>query len=80
MKANQYELRFVNRYFWRTVQQQEVDYVEEYGGSLHGYEFKWNPRKKSRSVHVFSEAYPGSVTGMVTPENFKEFIGGKLSP
>ena len=33
-------------YFWRTTQQQEVDYVEEVNGAFFAYEFKWNERKK----------------------------------
>jgi uncharacterized protein len=77
MKANQYNLRFANRYFWRTLQQQEIDYIEEYGGSLHAYEFKWNPRKKSRLTRTFTHAYPGSSTAVITPDNFEEFITGK---
>ena len=32
-------------YFWRTTQQQEVDYVEEVNGTFFGYEFKWSERK-----------------------------------
>jgi hypothetical protein len=77
MKTNQYDLRYVNRYFWRTLQQQEVDYIEEYGGSLHAYEFKWNPRKKSRQARTFTHAYPGSSTTVITPENFEDFVTGK---
>lgn len=30
-----------NQYFWRTYDGAEVDLVEEYGGKLYGYEFKW---------------------------------------
>jgi predicted AAA+ superfamily ATPase len=77
MKANQYNLRFANRYFWRTLQQQEIDYIEEYGGSLHAYEFKWNPRKKSRLTRTFTHVYPGSSTAVITPDNFEEFVTGK---
>ncbi len=74
MKTNQYNLRFVNRYFWRTVQQQEVDYIEEFDGILHACEFKWNPKKKSRRTKVFARAYPGSILAVVTPENFMDFV------
>lgn len=38
-------LQFPKQYFWRTHDQQELDYLEEADGQLHGYEFKWNPRK-----------------------------------
>ena len=33
MKSNEYRRRWVNSYFWRTKQQQEVDYLEEGGGN-----------------------------------------------
>jgi uncharacterized protein len=77
MKTNQYDLRYANRYFWRTLQQQEVDYIEDYGGVLHAYEFKWNPKKKSHLVRTFTRAYPGSSTAVITPENFEDFATGK---
>jgi predicted AAA+ superfamily ATPase len=74
MKTNHYGLRFANRFFWRTVQQQEVDYLEEYNGVLHAYEFKWNPKRKNRFTRTFTTAYPGSTTAVITPENFEEFV------
>lgn len=35
----------VNQYFWRTYDGAEVDLVEEYGGKLYGYEFKWGSNR-----------------------------------
>ena len=32
-------------YFWRTTQQQEIDYLEERNQGLSAFEFKWNPGK-----------------------------------
>jgi hypothetical protein len=31
----------VKSWFWRTTQQQEIDYIEEYDAKLYAYEFKW---------------------------------------
>jgi len=31
-----------NRYFWRTYDKKEIDYIEERDGVLSGFEFKWN--------------------------------------
>lgn len=45
-KSNNEAGRLVNTYFWRTYDQKEVDYVEEFGGKLNGYEFKWNDKNK----------------------------------
>ena len=74
MKANQYSNRLVNIWFWRTHAQQEIDFIEEYNGKLHAYEFKWNPSKKVHFSKSFLNAYPGSTTMAVTPDNYDEFI------
>jgi uncharacterized protein len=74
MKSLEYHQKFVNRYFWRTHTQQEIDYIEEYGGKLHAYEFKWNPAAKFKIPKTFLEAYPGSEVKVITPGNFHEFI------
>ena len=74
MKRNHYAMQYANRYFWRTRQQQEIDYIEEYGGKLHAYEFKWNPNKKVRFPKTFLNAYPNSETKVITPENYQEFL------
>jgi hypothetical protein len=62
-----------NRYFWRTMQQAEIDYLEERDGLLSAYEFKWQPRRANLPV-AFSRAYPESTFEVVTPENFEDFI------
>jgi hypothetical protein len=41
MKQLEYAQQGVNRYFWRTYDQKEIDYIEEEGGTLQAYEFKW---------------------------------------
>jgi len=62
------------RFFWRTTQQQEIDYIEEIDGKLHAYEFKWSVTKKAAISKTFSRAYPGSEFRIVTPENFEMFL------
>lgn len=74
IKIEQYSDRWVNRYFWRTHQQQEIDYIEEHGGKLYAYEFKWNTHKKYRFPKSFLNAYPQSEVKVITPENYLEFI------
>lgn len=74
MKINHYNLRYGNYMFWRTHTQQEVDFIEDYDGVLHAYEFKWNPRKKTGFPNAFSEAYPNSEMKLITRENYQEFI------
>lgn len=74
MKSNEYYQRWANRYFWRTKQQQEVDYIEEYDGKLHAYEVKWNPKTKARVTKTFTAAYPGSDFNVITPDNIADFL------
>lgn len=37
----------VKQYFWRTSQQQEVDYIEEIEGKLHAYGFTFSEKQKN---------------------------------
>lgn len=63
-----------HRYFWRTHDQKEIDYLEEYGGKLEGYEFKW---KKETFVkpQEFLKTYPQSSISLVNKENLLPFLG-----
>jgi predicted AAA+ superfamily ATPase len=74
LKANNYAERFRRGYFWRTHAQQEIDYVEETGGKLFAYEFKWNPYKKVKFSTTFTDNYQVAETMAVTPVNFMEFL------
>ncbi len=66
----------VRNYFWRTHQQQEIDYLEERNQKLSAFEFKWNPRKiKKQAPKPFREAYPNTPFQSITPENYQEFVG-----
>jgi len=61
-------------YFWRTAGQQEIDYIEESGGIIHGYEFKWSDRSKTRIPKSFILAYPNSKVEIITKKNFTDFL------
>lgn len=63
-----------NRYFWRTYDQKEIDYVEEKGGRLYGYEFKWSTKEKDRPPKQWRTTYKKSRFSLITPENYLEFI------
>jgi predicted AAA+ superfamily ATPase len=73
-KLNVNELIDVKTYFWRTSQKQEIDYIEERQGTLHAFEFKWNPRKRPILSKTFANGYPGSAFKMISPENMHEFL------
>lgn len=74
MKSNEYYHRWVNCYFWRTKQQQEIDYLEERDGTLHAFEIKWNPRAKASLPKTFTEAYTNTDFHVITPENIADFL------
>ncbi|MBW6482482.1 MAG: ATP-binding protein [Vicingaceae bacterium] len=62
-------------YFWRTYQQQEIDWIEEKDGIFYAYEFKWNPKKtKKKFPKTFTDNYKIEKTMVVTPENCNEFL------
>lgn len=74
LKRNRYHQQYCNRYFWRTKQQQEVDYVEESDGKITGFEFKWNPKAKASIPSPFVNAYNAQVH-IITRDNFRSFVG-----
>lgn len=74
LKRNHYHRRYCNRYFWRTKQQQEIDYVEEADGKITGFEFKWNAKAKANIPDSFVKTYNAGVE-IISRENFREFVG-----
>ena len=73
VKQIEYKQSLAHIYFWRTRQQQEVDFVEENSGKIYGYEFKWNNRKKVKLPKTFVEAY-NAESKVVDRKNFREFV------
>jgi predicted AAA+ superfamily ATPase len=72
IKANANQGRGVNAYFWRNYSQKEVDYVEESGGAIHGYEFKLGADRRV-AVKDFTDTYHSDIH-LVTPKNASEFL------
>ena len=75
IKSNEYEGRYAKSYFWRTTQQQEIDYIEEADGQFTVFEMKWNLRKKTTPFPaVFLKTYPVAQEAVITPENYLEWL------
>ncbi len=72
MKHNAYRRHFANRYFWRTYTGAELDYLEESGGQLMGYEFKW-AAKIAKAPKSWIETYPEASFQCINRENYLEF-------
>ena len=73
MKKLQYENDGSNRYFWRTVDQQEIDYIEDKEGHISGFEFKWSPKAKVKIPLLFQETYKTDVQ-IISKKNFRTFL------
>ena len=72
-----YQQKWVNNWYWRTTEQQEIDYVEEENGQLSAYEFKWNPKAKGSIPNSFKKTYPTATINIIHRENFEQFLGVK---
>lgn len=73
VKFNHNRRRRVNTYFWRTYDRAELDYLEEEGGHLVGFECKWSAARW-RPPTAFVAAYPESETHLVNRSNYLEFL------
>jgi len=73
IKQIEYKESLARTYFWRTRQQQEVDFVEEYEGKIFGYEFKWNKKKIQKLPKTFTKAY-NSENKVIDRNNFRDFV------
>ena len=75
IKYLNYRELWVSQYFWRTYDQQEIDYIEESDGEFSAYEFKWNAYKKKKIPEIFMKQYKVRKAQIITPENFENFVG-----
>lgn len=73
VKRNAYSRNYAQLYFWRTLQQQEIDFIEELDGRLTAYEFKWK-KTNAKMPKAFSDNYPNTDFQVISPENYIDFI------
>lgn len=74
IKFQKYTRMIVNNYFWRTYDQQEIDWIEERGGRLYGYEFKWASKKKARVPKSWQTTYADAEFEIIHPENYLNWL------
>jgi predicted AAA+ superfamily ATPase len=73
VKFQHYHHLFTSNYFWRTVQKQEIDFVEESNGKVNAFEFKWKRKPKDKLPISFLSTY--NATGsIIDQENFRDFV------
>ena len=73
LKYQEYRRISSNNYFWRTYEQQKIDWVEERDGSLFGYEFKWK-EEKVKIPTQWKSAYPDASFELININNFSEWL------
>ena len=74
MKFLRYQGKDAKQYFWRTVQHQEIDLIEEIEDDMTAYEIKWNPKERVQFSQTFIENYPTAKTATISPGNLEEFL------
>ena len=74
LKHNSYNSFYGKSYFWRTKQQQEIDYIEDTDGVLHAFEFKWNTAKQPNITQTFARNYPQHTYRVINPDNYQSFV------
>jgi len=73
VKQNTYKATYARMYFWRTKQQQEIDFVEEKDGKISGFEFKWKLKSKIKLPETFIKTY-NAETEIIDRNNFRKFV------
>jgi len=79
LKFQSYNNMIVNNFFWRTYDQQEIDWVEERGGKLYAYEIKWNPSKKVKVPTAWKKEYVDAHFDVINQNNYLEWLGAVTS-
>ncbi|WP_420458339.1 ATP-binding protein [Neolewinella sp.] len=74
LKYQSYHRMLSYNYFWRTYDQQEIDWVEDRSGQLHAYEFKWSPTKKAKEPVAWRKAYPNASFEVIHRDNLADWI------
>ena len=74
MKFLEYNDIFVNRYFWRTYDQQEIDLVEAKNQCLSAFEVKYSSKAKYKFSKYWLEHYPEAVNQVIHKDNYMGFI------
>jgi uncharacterized protein len=73
IKYHEYTRMSSNNYFWRTYDQQEIDWVEERDGKLYGYEFKWK-EDKVKTPSQWQNTYTDSSFQVINQSNFEDWV------
>lgn len=73
IKLLDYHHRYADFYFWRTYDQQEIDWLELENGQLSAFEFKWK-NERYKLPAIFKTTYPEATFQLINQSNYLDFI------
>ena len=73
-KENDYKRIHAHLYFWRSIDQREVDLILDKNGILNAFEIKWSDSKKIKLTKSFSNLYPNHTFHPIHKGNFTEIL------
>ena len=74
IKFNNNSRNFINPYFWRNYDQQEIDLIEESGGSIKAFEFKYKENQKTKIPNAFVKLYGNVEFKKINKQNYMSFV------
>ena len=74
IKKAQREGREPNKYFWRTYDKKEIDYIEEEDSAMKAFEFKYNKNAKIKISEEFQTAYNTENIKIVNSQNWCKYL------
>lgn len=76
IKSLAYQKQHKSFYFWRTYDQQEIDWIESSNDEISAFEFKLNQSSAKLPV-AFSKAYPDASFNVVNKSNWISFVSNQ---
>lgn len=74
IKYLRYNKVYANYWFWRTKEQKEIDFIEEFNDQITAYEFKWNPKISVKTPKLFLNTYSNASFKIIHKDNFESFL------
>lgn len=78
LKKQKYNAEFVNNYFWRRNNNQEIDLICEFDGKIIATEFKYSNQqvKKVKIPNGFAKEYQVDIINVITTDNIIDKLTG----
>ena len=73
IKRNSYLKKDANYYFWRTYDQQEIDFIEEESGKISAADMKWGEKIKKIPAY-FAKNYPNAEFLTINRDTYLDWI------